>query len=282
MISAVKYFTLLINRKFVVAILLPLLLVAACTKDESKPSGGPTFPVNPEVPEIVTDVDGNRYNVVQIGEQFWISENLRATRFNNGDPIPTGLPEHEWNNTHISEKGAFIVYPHNEVDGIDSYDEMISAYGVLYNYYATVDDRGLCPTGWRVPTDRDWTDLESFLRSEGHAGEEAKVLKSCRQIGTPMGDNCNTTEHPRWEYHDSQFGTDLYGFAALPAGYYSLNGFGASSYPGYFWSATSQQPNTAYIRIITYDSPVIQRAAHDKRVGFSVRCVRYKNKLNDF
>ena len=276
-----NYLTVLKHSKLILAFLLLIIFIAACSKDETKPSAGPTFPVSPEVPQTLTDVDGNRYAVVQIGEQYWINENLRATRYNNGDPIPTGLPEHEWNNTHISEVGAFIVYPHNEIDGIDSYDEMVSAYGVLYNYYATVDDRSLCPSGWRVTTDQDWATLENFLRNAGHDGEEAKVLKSCRQIGTPVGGSCNTTEHPRWEYHDSQFGTDLYGFSALPAGYYSLNGFGASSYPGYFWSSTSQQPNTSYIRIITYDSPSIQRAAHDKRVGFSVRCVRYRNNLND-
>ncbi len=102
---------------------------------------------------MVTDIDGNRYLTVTIGTQVWMRENLRTTRYSNGDPIPGVLINSDW--TALST-GAWSWYDHDP--------EKDTPYGKLYNWYAVNDNRGLCPTCWHVPTDTEWTDPGNFSR----------------------------------------------------------------------------------------------------------------------
>ncbi|MFM7033498.1 MAG: FISUMP domain-containing protein, partial [Bacteroidota bacterium] len=96
----------------------------------------------------VTDVDNNSYNTVQIGTQCWTQSNLKVSKYRNGDNIPTGLSNSAWQGT---TSGAYAIYSNDPVnDGL---------YGKLYNHYAVTDGRGLCPTGWHVPSDAEWTTL---------------------------------------------------------------------------------------------------------------------------
>jgi uncharacterized protein (TIGR02145 family)/uncharacterized repeat protein (TIGR02543 family) len=157
--------------------------------------------------EGVTDVDGNFYPTVILGNQEWISKNLRTTKYNNETNISTGLDNTNWQNT---TQGAFSIYPHITEDGIDSETQMVSAYGKLYNWYAVADERGLCPSGWRVPSDTDWEQLINFAGGSNSAG---KKLKSCRQVNSPLGGECQTSEHPRWSSGWGAYGTDEYGFS---------------------------------------------------------------------
>ncbi len=229
------------------------------------------------------DIDGNAYASVYIGAQEWTVENLRVTKYNNGDVITTGLSNEEWWNTLNGEIGAYAVYPHTSVDGIDSEEEMIQHYGKLYNWFAVVDERGLCPEGWRVPGDEDWSQLTDYLVNQYTEVTENNValyLRSCRQVNSPYGDDCMTNEHPRWnaDLNDNVAGNDEFNFSIFPSGVRlkmgSYQGLGGA---GYYWTTThyfGPPLHLATSRAFFVDSSGINASAHNKEAGFGVRCVR--------
>lgn len=235
----------------------------------------------------VTDVDGNAYHVVTIGFSEWTVENLRVRRYNNGDPIPTGLRDDEWENT---TEGAYAIYPHEggpaqeDVEGINSDEDMVSAYGKLYNWFAVEDARGLCPEGWSVPTDDDWTQLVDYLMEKyglhnnwGLSGIDGvgNALKSCRQVNSPLGGSCNTIRHPRWSMHYSHYGMNMVGLSLLPGGTRIPSGyFFLLGKFGYWWSADEHSTNYAWSREASKDTGNISRYFPDKSSGLSVRCIR--------
>ena len=162
-------------------------------------------------------MDGYNYSVVQIGDQCWFAENLRTTTYLNGDVIPAGLTDGDWSST---TSGATAVY--GEDDGCDNYSPDIDAcdetqslaeYGRLYNWYAVDDVRSLCPSGWHVPTDGEWTDLENHISSQGFSGTEGTALKST------------------YGWSNSGNGTDDFGFSALPGGFRTTT-MATSTMPG--------------------------------------------------
>lgn len=148
--------------------------------------------------------DGYWYETVLIGDQCWFAENLRTTVFTNGDVIPAVIGDVLWWMT----EGATTVYGDGNycisTDGVDfdACDDVqsLSEYGRLYNWLAVDDERGLCPTGWHVPTDVEWTELEHYITSQGISGMEGTALKS-------------TTG---WSNNDN--GTNDFGFSGLPGG----------------------------------------------------------------
>ena len=147
------------------------------------------------------------------------------------------------------------------------------SYGALYNWYATVDANGLCPTGWHVPTDAEWTALTTYIGGTGapHGNE----LKSCRQVNSPLGGACNTSDHPRWNEHGTQYGTDDYRFSGLPGGgrYSSGPFFNIGSY-GFWWSSTEGSSTRAWDRSLGYDYGGVMLGYNYKQIGWSVRCLR--------
>ncbi len=228
-------------------------------------------------PGTVTDIDGNVYQTVIIGNQEWMAENLRVTRYNNGDDIPTGLSNAEWSGT---TSGAYAIYPNGSISGLDSDAEVVAAYGKLYNWYAVADSRGLCPIDWSVPSDADWTALVDYVVSQGFPNSTVtngagNALKSCRQVGSPLGGNCNTSTHPRWDSDGTHHGFDEFGFSALPGGYrWSDGSFGDVGSFGIWWSATEYSGTYAWERGVGSGYGGVGRYGYDKRNGFSVRCVK--------
>jgi len=219
----------------------------------------------------ITDVDGNNYSTITFYGREWMTENLKVTKYNNGSQIPTGLSGFEWVNT---TNGAYTIVPYDIVNGINSEEEMINAYGLLYNWHSVNDTRGLCPTGWRVLTEDDWMLL--IL----HASHNANKLKSCRQVNSPIGGDCATEEHPRWDYHAGFAGTDDFGLAILPGGA-KFDGYfgeqGSIGYSGYFWSADDsyvENENTAVRVVFRFDYSTIWVQNYSKNHGYSVRCIR--------
>lgn len=214
----------------------------------------------------ITDIDGNVYPTVLIGNQEWMAENLRAGRYVNGEVIPESSGGESWAN---GMDGAWIVYDHDAQNG--------SLYGRLYNWYAVEDTRGLCPAGWRVPVDEDWQELLLYLDAEtwGNNNNAGTLLKSRRQVNSPLGDEFATSEHPRWDTHNQRYGTDEHGFAALPAGNYAANGgfLHKGSY-GYFWSSTESSDEFAYARVLMNSHKGMSRSAYAKNTGLSVRCIK--------
>ncbi len=250
-----------------VAIIAMSLFAVGCSDDEDE-----VLP-DEDTPGKVTDIDGNDYKTVKIGNQIWMAENLRVTNYNNGDAIPTGLSDEDWEDT---TEGAYAIFDHNHntADGINSTEEMVEAYGKLYNWYAVNDPRGLCPEGWKIPSDEDWTDLTDYVESinEVNIGNQ---LKSCRQINSPIEGECNVEwdEHPQWYQHDDHFGTNGFGFSAFPGGYRWIDG-GFASGNGSWWSSTETSSTGAWHRGMSYSYGGVFRNNYDKAIGCSLRCVR--------
>ena len=210
------------------------------------------------------DFDNYGYQTVLIGSQCWFAENLRTTVYANGELIPAGLTVDEWS---LTMAGAMAVYGEGSSDcqswspDIDACDEeqSLAEYGRLYNWYAVDDARGLCPIGWHVPTDEEWTELENYISSEGFDGMEGVALKSTYGWTAIFGGGN---------------GTDDFGFSALPGG--SRGNLGDFLYAGDFghwWSSTSND-DSAWGRFLFNILPIIQRSYYDPHDGFSIRCLK--------
>jgi uncharacterized protein (TIGR02145 family) len=193
----------------------------------------------------VTDIDGTVYTSIVINGQEWMQQNLAVTKYRNGDPIPTGLSNTTWQNT---TSGAYAIY--------DNVAANNTTYGKLYNWYAVNDSRGLCPTGWHVPSDAEWTTLATSLGGSSVAGGKMKSTTGWTSPNTGA--------------------TNESGFTALPGGYRDLNGtYNDIGTSGYCWSSTENNSSNAWNRVLSYYSSGVTRyISVNKRNGFSVRCVR--------
>jgi len=117
----------------------------------------------------VTDIDGNVYEIVPIGDQVWMAENLKVTHYNDGSEIPTGYSNSEW--TEL-ETGAYAVYPtDDEASQSTCGDDCADVYGNLYNWYVVDNDMGVCPDGWHVPSDAEYTVLTDYLGGTSAGGK---------------------------------------------------------------------------------------------------------------
>jgi uncharacterized protein (TIGR02145 family) len=200
-----------------------------------------------------------------------MADNLRVSRFRNGSEIPTNLNNSEWGNANY---GAYAIYSHSSVDGIDTDEEMVAAYGMLYNWYAVDDSRGLCPEGWHVPGDAEWKQLEIHL---GMTQEEADSIdwRGTREGGKMKTARTEPDPHPRWANPNID-PTNESGFSGLPGGirwHNDGNSYDLGVY-GYWWSSTEGITGTAWIRGLRNDNADVHRFYYNKRNGFSIRCLR--------
>ena len=218
--------------------------------------------------EGVTDLDGNTYQSVIIGEQEWMSENLRVSKYNDGTDIPGSIEDYgytcydeeceldaegfegqdnvAWANT---KTGAWCHY--------DNDNQYETTYGKLYNWYA-VQTGKLCPLGWHVPTDADWTVLTYYLAANGHNGTEGTALKATSG----------------WD--GSGNGTDNYGWSALPGGKRddAEGDFNGDYSEGQWWSSSQSSPlKSSYIKLFYYSDNFL-RGDNKNNNGYSVRCLR--------
>jgi uncharacterized protein (TIGR02145 family) len=198
----------------------------------------------------VSDVDGNIYNSVQIGAQCWTQSNLKVSKYRNGNNIPTGLNNSAWIGT---TSGAYAIYDNDPVnDGL---------YGKLYNHYAVTDSRGLCPTGWHVPSDAEWTTLENQLGGPSVAGG---ALKSTATQPTSGG------------WISPNFGaTNSSGFTALGGGVRDTNGgFIYVTDRGHWWSSSVSSGANAWMRYLRCFQQSFHLTQESRVYGFSVRCIK--------
>ena len=204
-----------------------------------------------QVASTVTDIDNNVYQIIQIGDQWWMAENLKVSKYRNGEEIPTNLSNSEWVDANY---GAFAIYPHDQVAGLNSAQEVIDAYGKIYNGYAVVDSRGLCPTGWHVPSDEEWKQLEIHL---GMTRQEADELgfRGTDQAGKMKSMRTEPDPHPRWNRPNS-YATNESGFSGLPGGLripVHDNAFSLIGVYGYWWSSTElSHPDYVWFRRLDY------------------------------
>jgi len=244
-----------------------VMLLSNCKLIDS--NGGKDYEPTP-----LFDIDGNEYQTVKIWEHIWMAENLRTTRYKDGIPITSGLAAIEWAS---ASSGAYTIYPYQEVEGIDSDQEMVNAYGLLYNWQATTDSRGLCPEGWRIPECDEWSDLREFVEDKMQAGFEGvgDALKAARQVGHPWGEAHDTGVHPRWNANMNHYGRDEFGFTAYAAGFRTHEGsYQDLGYVAVWWSSTPQSATDVWVRRVwSWENFTIRRPAN-KHAGLSVRCIR--------
>lgn len=215
----------------------------------------------------ITDTQyGNKYPTVLIGNQCWMGSNLKTTKYSNGTPIEyPGINNIEWES---NTNGAYAWFV-NDI-------EFKEPYGALYNWYAVVNQNGLCPQGWHVPDDDEWMELKNYVHGINPIAV-GNQLKSCRQIGSPIGGDCDTDVHPRWEENEWNWGTDDYGFAGLPAGFRNWDGQWSWDIGsvGFWWSSTEDEDEElASIFSLFYDSEDPDMWAELKNMGYSVRCIK--------
>ena len=213
-----------------------------------------------ELQLMVVDIDGNVYQVVQIGNQFWMAENLKVTRYRNGDAISHLTDNGDWTNTN---SGAYCVF-NNTPSNADT-------YGNLYNWYAVADSRNIAPEGWYVPSDEDIMELEMYL---GMSQSQANSMGwRGTNEGSKLAGNADLWSDGSLE-NDPEFGSS--GFCFLPGGYRSYyNGhFGSLGSNGYFWSSTEYNTSNALTRNLLYNLTEVYRYRNYKQNGYSVRCVR--------
>lgn len=217
----------------------------------------------------VMDIDGQTYRTIVIGTQRWMADNLRVAHFRNGDPIPEAATEEVWNDAWVVGTPAWVYYGNDPSNG--------EAYGKLYNDFAVVDPRGLCPAGWHVSTDAEWKTLETHLgmpqdeidEDEMYRGSVAGPIKSRRTVPDP---------HPRWDL-PNRGATNRTGFSALPNGFrvgrpvvpWEAATFNRLGEESNFWTSTVG-PNGHQARGIGTDRAAIYRGSVSGW-GFGVRCV---------
>ena len=207
---------------------------------------GTTYGNNFIFTTILQDYDGNVYNIVTIGTQVWMKQNLKTTHYKNGTTITyPGTDNTAWQN---NTSGAYAWYNNDAA----TYK---NTYGALYNWYA-VNTGNLCPTGWHVPTDAEWTTLTTYLGGSNIAGGKLKEANLAH-----------------W-YSPNTGATNETGFTALPGGNRNNGTFNDIEHYGYFWSATEESASGAWNLYMNYSFGNVNRGLSFKELGVSVRCLR--------
>ena len=200
----------------------------------------------------ITDVEGNTYKTVQIGTQVWMAENLKTSKYNDGSTITNITDDTQWDN---NETGAWC---YNNNDASNN-----SKYGKLYNWYAvsktTNGDKNICPIGWHVPTDDEWTVLTDYLGGESVAGGKMK------EVGTKSWLSPNT------DATNASLFTSLPGGSRVSSEEDNLLGL-----YGFWWNSSEEDAGVhrAWSRNMDSSSGNAGRSYNDKGNGFSVRCLR--------
>ena len=196
----------------------------------------------------VTDIDGNIYNVITLGTQVWITEGLKTTKYNDGTAIPNTADNAEWS---ANTTGACCDYLNTTANS--------NIYGRLYNWYvvASTNPKNVCPAGWHVPSEAEWTILINYLGGETIAGGKMKETGTTHWL-TPNTGATNET-----------------GFTALPGGYRSGTGtFGLVGNTCFWWTSTEYSTGNALYRYIYYSTGSITGSDMDNHAGLSVRCLK--------
>lgn len=222
-------------------IFISLLFITRCEKN----------PTSSQDTGTVTDINGNTYQTVKIGDQLWMAENLKTTHYRNGAVIPRVTSNSEWSNLDDSQTGACCYY--------DNDDSNADAYGCLYNWYAVNDSRNIAPEGWHVPADVEWQILIDHLGGQKVAGAKLKEAGAIHWYLSNAGaDNAS-------------------GFTALPGGYRDTNGsYRYIRYIACFWSRTEDQSYSgwAWYRKLFASYNGIVRFSYGKNHGYAVRCIK--------
>lgn len=251
------------------------VLMMACNKEEPAPNEideAHAAPVQnyPSTAEVIydalTDVDGNHYDAVKIGNQIWMASNLRTTRYADGEVIPDGKDAN-------SMKDPYRYQPQGDV----------RSCGYLYNWIAVMRGRtissesnpsgvqGICPNGWHVPSDAEWVQLMDYLSSHSEF--------VCNGSGTNIAKSLADDRDWNPDTWDCSVGNDLSannttGFSALPVGVFSEANYYGIGNSTCFWTTTIDCPTKSTYRNMMYALPTVNKNCGLRSVGNSVRCVK--------
>lgn len=207
----------------------------------------------------VTDIDGNVYRTIKIGEQWWMAENLKVTRYRNSDPIEYVPDQYVWRELSTGAYSEWI-YP--------LVPDQTETYGFFYNAYAVHDSRSLAPEGWHVPSDAEWKQLEMYL------GMSQAEADSTGWRGTTEGGMLKEAGRTHW-MNPNVAARNETGFSALGGGFRNRFGlcmnFGSDAI---YWTSTKHVSDTTWFHDLSYYRSSIRRMSDDPRYGYSVRCVR--------
>lgn len=228
------------------------LLAVACNDKED--------PVPVLETGVVTDVDGNSYKTVRIGDQWWMAENLKVKTYRNGVIVPNITDSADWVQL---QSGGYCIYN----NGNNQSDEP----GLLYNWDAVNNTAGLAPAGWHVPTDEEWKKLEQ------HLGMNAAESDKSGWRGSNEGDKIKIESPQGWTQYQSVWATNESGFTALagscrlPNAEFGQPGLFAT---GFWWTGSQTGTSDAWYRYLDYKNSNVFRSHDSKLYGFSVRCVK--------
>lgn len=215
--------------------------------------------------QTVTDIDGNVYNTVVIGDQEWMQKNLAVTKYNNGDPIPLIVDNASW---YAATAGAYTYY-NNDITNYNT-------YGALYNGHVVMDPRGVCPAGWHIPIDNEWRSMLKTICTTGDCDSIwAPDNTTSGNQGTDEGGKIKETGTAHWNSPNTG-ATNSSGFTSLPAGYRYWDGdyYTLNIYTLY-WTATEHAISVNMWFYAPYhDQTAIYHGYGDKLNGHSLRCVR--------
>ena len=241
----------------------------------------PTTPVDGQPcpgAEMVTDNDPtpNTYATVQIGNQCWMAENLRSTRYSDGTPIAEG--------TNASSTTSYRYAPNNNADNV-------AIYGYLYNWAAVMHGassseanpsgvQGICPTGWHVPSDAEWTQLQEYVSNykennefKYRCNDDSTYIAKALASTTGWKTNGATVNSPCEPRYNPATKNNASGFGAMPAGFYR-GYYYYFGYDAYFWSSTNLNSGSAWYRDLISGYAYVNRSYDDKSSAYSVRCLK--------
>jgi uncharacterized protein (TIGR02145 family) len=260
------------KMKKVIYTILSITMLTACKKETTQANNNISTTNNTSVSNIdfssvgtpigkfgngITDIDGNKYKTVVLGNQEWMAENLKTTKYNDGSIIPLTIDTIQWVNKVV---GAYCNYANNDSIG--------NIYGKLYNWY-TINTKKVCPTGWHVPDDYEWSTLISYLGGEKI---DVGILRETGNTHWAAPNNYTTTSSNQSLFTALPGGLRFGDIKTeIPIKYSSLY----LEYHGYWWSSTENQDNYTKASYITIDNNNYYRKdIFLKKGGMSIRCIK--------
>jgi uncharacterized protein (TIGR02145 family) len=226
------------------------ILITSCSKEEES---APAPYIAPNY-ERIMDIDSNYYTVVQIGQQKWMKENLRTTRYRNGDNLSNS--EGSWGNLTAGAWAHYNNMPSNN-----------NPFGKLYNLYAVNDSRGLCPVGWKVPNEREWNELALFLDPQADSVSSIQSSVAGGKMKKPGNNQSPDGVFSYWDYPNQ--GATLNEFSGDPGGLRTPDGFFEEKNKlGIWWSTNGSS------RQLEYSNTNLTKDSYLSSTGLSVRCIK--------
>lgn len=263
------------------AMFVAALCFSACDHEngEENENNQENTPSTNLIPNAVQDIDGNCYDAVRIGDQVWMAENLRTTRYADGTAIPLGS-ENEYEEPSYDQ--PFRYYPNNA-------DSNVNNYGYLYNWPAVMHDesssdanpsgvQGICPNGWHVPSDAEWSQLVTHLRSDsmywggGNSNDIAKAIAATWGWDIPSHEDWSSSF--AYMPGNNPETNNISGFSAVPAGCYVGDGYHFFGERASFWSSTEIYNINVFTYSIYHDFFDIEHLMYGKQTGMTVRCLQ--------